>query len=290
MFNFGADFPIAFYAKHHPMQDLLTKDLITQAQVYGLKFLGGIAVLILGFIVANALTRLLVKIMEKRKIDPSLHSFFKSLLSVGLKAMVVLSALSVAGIKVTSFIAVLGAAGLAIGLALQGSLSNFAGGVMILLFKPFRVGDFIEGQGFSGTVKEIQLFQTVLTPLDNRTVFIPNGSLYNNPIVNFSTQTMRRLVLTFGIAYGDDADKARAVLLSLVKDDPRVLNEPNEPFVAIAALGSSSVDFTVRVWVKGSDYWPLHFDLHERVYKTFAQEGLNIPFPQVDVHLHQEKG
>jgi len=263
------------------------QNLLPLIQQYALQFLGGVLVLFIGFMVVNVITSGTRKLMEKRELDVSLRSFLNSLISIGLKAMVILSALSIMGVKVTSFVAVLGAAGLAVGLALQGSLANFAGGVMILLFKPFRVGDWIEGQGYSGGVKDIQLFHTVLTPLDNRTVIIPNGALYNGPIVNFSTQTQRRLVLTYGMAYGDDADKARQVLLDLLKNDERVLNEPNEPMVAMAELGDSSVNFTVRGWVKASDYFPVLFDMNDRVYKTFKQQGLNIPFPQMDVHLHQ---
>jgi small conductance mechanosensitive channel len=263
------------------------KNVLPMLQQYALQFLGGVLVLVIGFVVVKIIVKSVSTLMDKREMDASLRSFLSSMLSFGLKAMVVLTALSVAGVQVTSFIAVLGAAGLAIGLALQGSLSNFAGGVMILLFKPFKVGDYIEGQGQAGTVKDIQLFHTVLTPLDNRTVIIPNGNFYNGPVVNFSTQPLRRLVLNYGIAYGDDADKAKEVLLGLISQDERVLHEPNEPFVAMAGLGDSSVDFTLRVWVKGSDYWPLLFDMNDRVYKTFAQQGLNIPFPQMDVHLHQ---
>ncbi|MCL4142089.1 UNVERIFIED_CONTAM: hypothetical protein GTU68_046684 [Idotea baltica] len=256
--------------------------------MYALKFLGAIVVLIFGFILVRIITNAINNLMTKQKnIDESLQSFFKSLLNIGLKLMVILSALSVAGIQVTSFVAILGAAGLAIGLALQGSLSNFAAGVMILLFKPFKLGDVIEAKGFTGTVKDIQLFQTILRPLDNRTVVIPNSSLYNGPIVNFSTEKTRKLNLTYGIAYGDDADKAKEVILQMFKEDERVLNEPDEPFVAILSLGDSSVNFTARAWVKGSDFWPVTFDMNKKVYQTFKQHGLNIPFPQMDVHLHQ---
>jgi small conductance mechanosensitive channel len=263
------------------------ENLIPLLQSYALAFVGGVLVLVVGFVAVNLAIKVANKLMTQRNLDPSLRTFLDSLLNIGLKAMVILSALSVAGVKVTSFIAVLGAAGLALGLALQGSLANFAGGVMILLFKPYRVGDFIEGQGHAGTVKEIQLFHTVLTPLDNRTIIIPNGILYNDPIINYSTQPLRRLVLNFGVAYGDDADLTKSVLLELMRSDERVLDEPNEPFVALAELGDSSVNFTIRAWCKASDYWPLRFDLNEQVYKTFAQRGLNIPFPQMDVHLHQ---
>lgn len=266
-----------------------TEDLLPLLYQYSLKFAGAVAVLVIGMIIVGALTRTADRLMEKREIEATLRSFLKALISAALKVMVILSALSVAGIEVTSFIAILGAAGLAIGLALQGSLSNFAGGVMILLFKPFKIGDFIEAQGQNGVVKEIQLFHTVMRPLDNRTVIIPNGALYNGPIVNFSTQPLRRLVLTYGIGYGDDADKAKSVLLEMLKNDDRVLSEPDEPFVAMSELGDSSVNFTVRAWCKGADLWPLTFDMNDRVCKVFAQQGLNIPFPQMDVHVHEVK-
>ena len=267
--------------------ELDLQNVLPLLQKYALQFIGGLLVLFIGFTVVNVINNGIGKLMEKRNVDASLRSFLGSLLGLGLKAMVILSALSIMGVKVTSFVAVLGAAGLAVGLALQGSLANFAGGVMILLFKPFKVGDWIEGQGYSGGVKEITLFHTILNPLDNRTVVIPNGALYNGPIVNFSAQSLRRLVLTYGIAYGDDADKAKDVLLDLLRSDARVLHEPNEPMVAIAELGDSSVNFTVRAWVKASDYFPTLWGMNDKVYKTFKQQGLNIPFPQMDVHLHQ---
>jgi small conductance mechanosensitive channel len=192
------------------------------------------------------------------------------------------------GVAMTSFIAILGAAGLAVGLALSGTLQNFAGGVMILIFKPFKAGDFIDAQGYMGTVKEIQIFNTILKTPDNKTVIIPNGGLATGAMVNFSTEPQRRVDWTFGIAYGDDADKAKAVLLDLLKSDKRVLADP-EPFVAISALDDSSVNFTARAWANAADFWSLFFDMNQKVYQTFPQKGLNIPFPQMDVHLHNSK-
>jgi len=187
----------------------------------------------------------------------------------------------------TSFIAILGAAGLAIGMALSGTLQNFAGGVMILLFKPFKVGDFLDAQGHKGVVKEIQIFNTILTDLDNKTIILPNGSLSTSAMVNYSTQPIRRVDFTFGIGYGDSVEKAREILNNLIKKDSRILSDPAH-FIGVSGLGDSSVNLTVRVWAKGEDYWGIFFDMNEHVYNAFNKEGINIPFPQMDVHLHKQ--
>jgi small conductance mechanosensitive channel len=210
-----------------------------------------------------------------------------SLVSVLLKIMVYITALGMLGVEMTSFIAILGAAGLAVGLALSGTLQNFAGGVMILFFKPFKAGHFIDAQGHMGTVKEIQIFVTILTTPDNKTVIIPNGPLATGSLTNFSREPRRRVDWTFGIGYGDDLDKAYEVLKRLLSQDERILNDP-EPFVALKELGDSSVDITVRAWVEAADYWAVFFRMNEEVYKTFEKEGLSIPFPQHDVHLFRE--
>jgi small conductance mechanosensitive channel len=226
--------------------------------------------------------------MIKRDVDESLRGFLKSLFSILLKIMLIISIASMIGIEMTSFIAILGAAGLAVGLALSGTLQNFAGGVIILLLKPFKVGDFIEAQGYMGTVKQIQIFNTILKTPDNKTIIIPNGGLSTSSMTNFSTEPQRRVDMKFGIGYGDDTDKAKKVIMSLVEADERILKEP-EPFVAVSELGDSSVNFVVRVWVNAADYWGVYFDMHNNIYNTFNKEGLNIPFPQMDVHLHQQK-
>ncbi len=253
---------------------------------YGPKLIGAILILVFGLWIVSAITRWISKLMKKRELDASLQPFLRSLISIVLKILVLISALGVAGVEMASFIAILAAVSFAIGMALMGTLQNFAGGVMILIFKPFRVGDWIEAQGFAGTVHEIQIFNTILKSPDNRIIIIPNGALSNNSMVNFSKEENRRVDWTFGIGYGDDADKAREVLGSLIKEDPRILADP-EPFVAISALADISVNFVVRVWVKAPDYWGVFFDMNENVYKRFDKEGLNIPFPQMDVHLHQ---
>ena len=194
--------------------------------------------------------------------------------------------MSVLGVEMTSFVAILAAAGLAVGMALSGTLQNFAGGVMILLFKPYQVGDFIEAQGYSGIVKEIQIFITVLTTPDNKTVLIPNGPLANGSLINYSTQPQRRVDWNFGIGYGDDLDKAYELIHQLLASDPQVLKDP-APFVALSTLGDNSVNLVVRAWVNASDYWDVHFRMNENVYRLFGEHGLSIPFPQLDVHLHE---
>jgi small conductance mechanosensitive channel len=192
------------------------------------------------------------------------------------------------GIHMTSFIAVLGALGLAVGMALSGTLQNFAGGVMLLIFKPFKVGDYIEAQGYSGSVKEIQIFNTILNTPDKKTIIIPNGGLSTNAMTNYSTEPLRRVDFTFGIGYGDDIDKARKIILDVIAQDQRILKDP-APFVGVVSLGDSSVNLTTRVWANAADYWNIFFFLNETVKKTFDQQGISIPFPQHDVHVFQSK-
>ena len=206
--------------------------------------------------------------------------------SILLRIMVYITALGMLGVEMTSFIAILAAGGLAVGMALSGTLQNFAGGVMILLFKPYKVGDYIEAQGYEGSVKEIQIFVTVMTTSDNKTVLIPNGPLANHAMVNYSTQATRRVDWTFGIAYGDDLDQAYDVLNRLIAADDRIMQEP-KPFMAVSELAESSVNITVRVWVNASDYGKVKFKMNEEVYRTFDNAGLSLPNPQLDVHVHQ---
>ena len=257
---------------------------------YGMKFLLALVVLIVGLIVIRWITRGMVKVMTKRKVNESLIPFLRSLASILLKVMLIISVMSMVGIQMTSFIAVLGAAGLAVGLALQGTLQNFAGGVMILLFKPYEVGHFIEAQGFMGTVKEIQIFTTVLSTPDNRKVIIPNSPLATGSITNFSAMPIRRIDFSFGIGYSDDIDKAKNILLKMAQKDDRVLKEENPPEVMVEALGDSSVNLKLRTWVKSEDYGSLLFYVPENVKKQFDAAGISIPFPQRDVHLYNHKG
>lgn len=257
---------------------------------YGMQFILAIVVLILGLIVIKWISRALVRLMKKGNVNPSLIPFLRTLANILLKVMLVISVMGMVGIEMTSFIAVLGAAGLAVGLALQGTLQNFAGGVMILLFKPYEVGHFIEAQGFMGTVKEIQIFTTVLSTPDNRKVIIPNSPLATGSITNFSAMPTRRIDFSFGIGYGDNIDKAKEILLSMAQNDDRVLKEDNPPEVMVEALGDSSVNLKLRTWVKSEDYWSLFFYVTENVKKQFDAAGISIPFPQRDVHLYNHKG
>jgi small conductance mechanosensitive channel len=262
-----------------------TDKAVELLMVYGPKLILAIVTLIIGLWVIRLFVKGLGKTMERSKTDVSLQKFLMSLIEILLKVMLVISVASMVGIQMTSFIAILGAAGLAVGLALQGSLANFAGGVLVLLFRPFKVGDFIDGAGHMGTVHEIQIFNTVLKTPDNKTIVIPNGALSNSSITNFSTEPTRRVDMTFGIGYSDDILKAKGILEALLKDDSRVLNDP-APVVVVSELGDSSVNFTVRAWCNSSDYWGIYFDMQEKVKLEFDKQGVSIPFPQQDVHLY----
>ena len=255
--------------------------------VWGPKFVGAILALIVGFYLANTIAGLLGRTLDKREIDPSLKPFLVGLVSVLLKVLVGISVLGMVGIQMTSFIAIIGAAGLAVGMALSGTLQNFAGGVMLLIFKPFKVGDYIEAQGYAGTVHEIQIFNTILKSPDNKRIIIPNGGLATSSMVNYSTEATRRVEWTFGIAYGDDIDQARSVLMDLLTANDKVLKDP-EPFVELAELADSSLNFKVRAWVNAGDYWSVFFYMPHNVYRRFGEAGLNIPFPQMDVHLDKQ--
>ncbi|UZE95700.1 mechanosensitive ion channel family protein [Alkalimarinus alittae] len=263
----------------------IIQTLWTLCLTYAPKLLLALATLFIGLWIINKVVSVTQGKMENT-VDPTLHKFIGSLVSVGLKGLLLISVASMVGIATTSFIAVLGAAGLAIGLALQGSLSNFAGGVLILIFKPFKVGDFIQGGGHMGTVREIQIFNTILTTGDNRRVIIPNGILSNDSLINVNIEPTRRVDFVFGIGYGDDIKKTKEVLQRIADSDSRVLKDP-APTIVLSELADSSVNFTVRLWVNTADYWGVYFDTHEAVKEAFDAEGISIPFPQQDVHMHQ---
>jgi len=268
--------------------DQILKQLTEIGVEYGPRVLGAILVLVIGTRVIRALTKGFGKMLDKRKADESLKPFLKGLVGTILRVLLILSVLGMIGIEMTSFIAILGAAGLAIGMALSGTLQNFAGGVIILAFKPFKVGDFIDAQGYSGTVDEINIFNTLLRTPDNKIIIIPNGGLSTSSMTNYSSEPQRRVDWTIGIGYGDDVDKAKVVIKRLCDEDTRILKDP-EVFIAVSELGDSSVNFAVRAWVDAKDYWGVFFDMNEKVYKTFAKEGLNIPYPQMDVHVHKSE-
>lgn len=253
---------------------------------FGPRLIGALIILAIGWWIIKKIQKALSKSFEKNEMEPSLRGFLNSIIGVLLKIMLLITVVTMLGVEMTSFIAILAAAGLAVGMALSGTLQNFAGGVMILLFKPFKVGHYISAQGHSGTVNEIQIFNTILKTPDNVTIIIPNGGLSTSSMTNYSMEPRRRVDFVFGIGYGDDVDKAKNVLKKLIDGDERILQDP-EPFIAVKELGDSSVNLVVRAWAEAKNYWGIYFDMHEKVYKTFEKEGLNIPFPQMDVHVHK---
>ena len=254
---------------------------------YGPPLLLALVVLVVGLWLVKRVVALTGKALARGNVEPTLARFLGSLVSVGLKALLLISFASMIGIKTTSFIALLGAAGLAIGLALQGSLANFAGGMLILLFRPYKAGDFIEAQGVAGTVREIQIFSTILKTGDNKVIIVPNGIISNGIVTNYSMEETRRVDFVFGIGYGDDIGKAKDILSQLISADPRAHADP-APVVVVSELADSAVNLTVRVWVNAADYWGLKFDLTEKVKLTFDRENISIPFPQTDVHIVEQ--
>lgn len=249
----------------------------------GKSILGAILIYIIGRFIIKQINRLVSKILEKRKLEISVQTFLKSLLSLLLNLILAFAIIAKLGVETTSFAAILASAGVAIGMALSGNLSNFAGGLIILVFKPFKVGDYIDGQNASGTVKEIQIFHTILSTVDNKIIYVPNGSLSSNAIVNYSKQETRRAEWVFGVEYGEDFERVKAVLERIIAADERILQTP-APFIGLGSLSASSIDIKVRVWTKSSDYWDVVFDMNRVVYEIFNKEGIGFPFPQLTVH------
>ena len=262
-----------------------TDKAIELAMIYAPKLLLAILTLFIGLWIIKLLNKLLNRALEKANVELSLRKFLSSLTGILLKILLLISVASMVGIATTSFVAIIGAAGLAVGLALQGSLANFAGGVLILLFKPYKVGDYIEAQGYAGSVHSIQIFNTILKTPDNKTIIIPNGAISGGSITNYSVEATRRVDMVFGIGYDDDINKAKMILNRIITSDTRILKEPAS-MVVLSELADSSVNFTVRVWCNSADYWGIYFDMHERVKTEFDREGISIPYPQRDVHLH----
>ncbi len=264
--------------------DSVKEFLATKGVDYGLKILAALVIFLVGKWLAGVFTNLIGRAMAKARVEPTLVSFVKNICYVGLIVFVAIAALSALGIQTAQFIAVIGAAGLAIGLALQGSLANFASGVLLIMFKPFKVGDFVELAGTKGTVQAVHIFNTVLNTLDNIRVIIPNAQVTGGSILNYTINGTRRVDLVFGISYGDDINKARRVIEDVLAGDTRILKEP-APTVAVLALADSSVNFAVRPWVKPTDYWDVYFDVTAKVKLALESNGLTIPFPQRDVHM-----
>lgn len=269
-------------SQHIDVEQLLTKLLDWGIEV-GKDLLGAIIIYIVGRFIIKQIGRLLSRILEKRKLEISVQTFLKSLVSILLNLILAFAIVSRLGVETTSFAALLASAGVAIGMALSGNLSNFAGGLIILVFKPFKVGDYIESPNASGTVREIQIFHTILVTVDNKVIYVPNGSLSSNAITNYNKQETRRAEWVFGVEYGEDFEKVREVLQRIIDADDRILKDP-APMIALGALSASSVDIKVRVWTKSADYWNVYFDMNKIVYDTFNKEGIGFPFPQLTVH------
>ena len=244
------------------------------------------AILIIGLWIAKLLTKVFNKVLIKKEVDSTLIKFFTAMVRVALIVFVVIAAISQAGIETASFVAVIGAAGLAVGFALQGSLSNFASGVMLIIFRPIKVGDFIEGGGISGSVKEIGIFVTTLISPDNKVIFVPNSKMTSDNIINYSMNDTRRVDLTFGIGYGDDIDKAKKVINEVLEENNNILKDP-APTVQLNELADSSVNFIVRPWVKTENYWLVYWGLTETMKKKFDEQNIEFPYPQTDVHIHK---
>lgn len=265
----------------------LLKDFVSESIWIGLKILVALAIYFVGRAIVRWILRVMERSFERRKVDASLRTFLHNLVSVIAYLLLLLAVVQTLGVNATSIIAIFSAATLAIGMALSGTMQNFAGGVMILLLRPYRVGDFISAQGQSGTVEEIMLFSTKITTVDKQTIYIPNSSISTSIIDNYSHSELRRVDITVSISYGDDVDVAREAMLELCKADARVLDDP-AAVVYVAALADSSVNLSLRAWVKNADYWSVFFDLNERIYKTLPQRNIHFPFPQLDVRITKE--
>lgn len=253
---------------------------------YGSKLLLAAITLLIGLWLIGRLSKAIKRLFEMRSFEQTLQSFLINLISITLKVLLLISVITMIGVQMTSFIALLGAIGLAFGMALSGTLQNFAGGVMLLIFKPMKVGDYIDAQGFAGTVKEIQIFHTVLNTPDKKTIIIPNGGLSTGTMVNYSKEPVRRVDWVFGIDYSDDIDKARKIILDVITSDDRIHKDP-APYVVVASLGDNSVDLSTRAWLNAENYWDVFFQMNEKVKKEFDNQGISIPFPQRDVHIYK---
>jgi len=269
-----------------PQQETLIQLAQDHVLPWALNLLFALLVFFIGRMIAKGISKMVGRLLIHTKLDIILVEFVQSLVNALLLIVVIVTALDQLGVNTTSLIAILGAAGLAIGLALQGSLQNFAAGFMLLLFRPFKSGDFIEAAGTMGVVEKISIFSTIMRTGDNKEVTIPNGAIYSGNIINYSARATRRIDMVFGIGYGDDMKKARDIIAAVLAADDRILADP-EPVIAVSELGASSVNFVVRPWVKTDDFWPVKFDLTEKIKQAFDDQGISIPFPQMDVHMHK---
>ncbi|MDD6129042.1 MAG: mechanosensitive ion channel [Prevotellaceae bacterium] len=249
----------------------------------GKSILLALVIFLVGRFLIGLINKLAARMMERKHLDASIQSFLKSFINILLTILLLISVVSALGVNTTSFAALLASAGVAVGMALSGNLQNLAGGIIILLFKPYKVGDYVDAQGVSGTVKEIQIFHTILQTVDHKVIYVPNGALSSGSVVNYSLSEDRRIEWSIGVEYGTDAEKVKSTLLSIASADGRILQDP-APFIALSGLGESSVDFVLRAWVKNADYWDVYFDLNRQIYEVFGQKGISFPFPQMVVH------
>ena len=249
----------------------------------GKSILLALVIFLEGRFLIGLINKLAARMMERKHLDASIQSFLKSFINILLTILLLISVVSALGVNTTSFAALLASAGVAVGMALSGNLQNLAGGIIILLFKPYKVGDYVDAQGVSGTVKEIQIFHTILQTVDHKVIYVPNGALSSGSVVNYSLSEDRRIEWSIGVEYGTDAEKVKSTLLSIASADGRILQDP-APFIALSGLGESSVDFVLRACVKNADYWDVYFDLNRQIYEVFGQKGISFPFPQMVVH------
>ena len=270
--------------------DVLIQNLIDASVSAGKRVLAAILIYIIGRYIVKLITKIVRGMLDRRPIEVGVKSFLMSLLNILLTVLLIISVIGALGVNTTSFAALLASAGVAVGMALSGNLQNFAGGIIILLFRPYRVGDWIEAQGVQGTVREIQIFHTIIATADNELVYAPDGAMSTSVVVNSSGEELRRVQWTVGIDYGEDVKRVRTVLLDYLAAQEKILKEPADktPFVGVEALADSSVNLTVRAWVKTEDYWSVYFDVQQGIYELFNREGINIPFPQQTVHLAKD--
>ena len=267
--------------------DIVIQNLIDSGISAGKHIIAAVVIFIVGRFIIKLINRLVASILQRRHIEISVQTFLSSLVNIILTILLIITVIGALGVNTTSFAALIASAGVAIGMALSGNLQNFAGGLIILLFKPYRVGDFIDVCGVQGTVSAVQIFHTILLTPDNKAVYLPNGSTSSSTITNYSREDKRRIEWTFGIDYGEDVNRARTAILSVITADARILPDP-APFVAVGGLSDSSVDIIVRVWVPTEEYWNVYYDMHQRVYETFNEQKINFPYPQQTVHLVQD--
>lgn len=277
-----------------PLTDAVAGDGLSKLQIFlqqlidwsvsaGGRIIGAVLIFVVGRFIISFLNKMVARLLEKRKVDASIQSFVKSLVNILLTILLIIAVIGKLGVETTSFAALLASAGVAIGMALSGNLQNFAGGLIVLLLRPYKVGDLIESQGVTGTVREIQIFHTILVTGDNKVIYIPNGALSSGTVTNYSRESTRRVEWVIGVEYGENFDKVEETTRRIISEDKRVLTDP-EPFVALHALDASSVNVIIRVWVKSEDYWGVYFDMNKTIYTVFNKEGIGFPFPQLTVH------